>query len=187
MGINQNSSSFNASNIHNSQEDLLYGQLPPERGNGTFTPPSFVPIKITSVDSSGLVTFAFGARIKVPNFNQTTNISTASRHLEMLNLADFINPTVIDVKMTQGFDPKLAPVNWTAVSLQELFMQIQLLFSNPLEVSSESVDHLQVNFLNKDLFILKSGTSYLLNQQSDLTTSSRLPTQFLSKQAALEA
>jgi len=60
-------------------------------------------------------------------------------------------------------------------------MQIQLLFSNPLEVSSESVDHLQVNFLNKDLFILKSGTSYLLNQQSDLTTSSRLPTQFLSK------
>jgi len=35
----------------------------------------------------------------------------------MLNLADFINPTVIDVKMTQGFDPKLAPVNWTAVSL----------------------------------------------------------------------
>jgi hypothetical protein len=73
-------------------------------------------------------------------------------------------------------------IDWTCEQLTNTSMRLQLLFAEPMQVSSMGVDTIELRFIAPDMFIHENKGSYIFTDPSQQILQSHILPQFKTKE-----
>lgn len=144
------------------------------------------PVTVASISRGGLVEVRFYSTVSVPNItNQTKEFNVGrqlSKSVPTFEPDQLITKEVLSVQIETKYTTK--NVDWQCVGFTNKSIQLQLNFTDPMEISQDHQDRLILKFLQADLFVLSDQSEYLFQNGSTRTLIFNIPPQLPSNTTA---